>query len=584
MNELIVGIDLGTTNSEIAIVEQGKVTLIEDENGQQIIPSFVSVAENGDILVGETAKNQYLLYPERTIKSIKRRMGEDVTVTMAGQSYTPQEISAIILRRLKAIAENYTKKPVNKAVITVPAYFSDAQRQATRDAGKIAGLEVVRIINEPTAAALTYENNQTTAKHILVYDLGGGTFDVSIVNLEQNVVEVIASHGNNHLGGDDFDQEIINHIVAHLQEKYEIDITVERQAMARITRAAEQAKLALSDKPFVLIEEEFLYEHHGKPIHLSLELERHLYEDMIVDYIDETLDAIHVALEGAHLTASDIDKILLVGGSTRTPLIINRLREEFGLQPHGEINPDLCVAAGAAIQAARIAGQDVSTVLVDITPYTFGTSALGELNGQPYMHRFIPVILKNTALPTTKTEVFYTVNDNQQAVLIDIYQGESPDALQNTLIGNFSITELSQVPEGNPIILTMALDVNGILHVSAKEKITGLNKSITIDNATSHFEQEALAEAKMRVGNLFHSSESNSDDVVSSDEEEQAIVQAKELIAKAQSTLATIESSDDKEDIINQIERLNQAIAEQDRVIIAEASEQLADILFYLDN
>jgi len=584
MDELIVGIDLGTTNSEIAIVEQGKVTLIEDENGQQIIPSFVSIAENGDILVGEAAKNQYLLYPERTIKSIKRRMGEDVTVTMAGQSYTPQEISAIILRRLKTIAENYVKKPIHKAVITVPAYFSDAQRQATRDAGKIAGLEVVRIINEPTAAALTYENNQTTAKHILVYDLGGGTFDVSIVNLEQNVVEVIASHGNNQLGGDDFDQKIIDHIVAHLREKYEIDITVERQAMARITRAAEQAKLALSDKPFVWIEEEFLYEHNGKPIHLSLELDRHLYENMIVDYIDETLDAIHVALDGAKLTASDIDKILLVGGSTRTPLVINRLQEEFGLQPHGEINPDLCVAAGAAIQAARIAGQDVSTVLVDITPYTFGTSAVGELDGQPCMHRFCPVILKNTALPTTKTEVFYTIHDNQPIVEIDIYQGESPDALQNTLIGSFSITELSQVPEGNPIMLTMELDVSGILHVSAKEKITGINKSITIDNATSHFEQEALAEAKTRIGELFHSlEESNSDDVISSDKE-QAIVQAKELIAKAQSMLATIESADDKEDIINQIERLNQAIIEQDKVIIAEASEQLTDILFYLDN
>jgi len=584
MDELIVGIDLGTTNSEIAIVEQGKVTLIEDENGQQIIPSFVSIAENGDILVGEAAKNQYLLYPERTIKSIKRRMGEDVTVTMAGQSYTPQEISAIILRRLKTIAENYVKKPIHKAVITVPAYFSDAQRQATRDAGKIAGLEVVRIINEPTAAALTYENNQTTAKHILVYDLGGGTFDVSIVNLEQNVVEVIASHGNNQLGGDDFDQKIIDHIVAHLREKYEIDITVERQAMARITRAAEQAKLALSDKPFVWIEEEFLYEHNGKPIHLSLELDRHLYENMIVDYIDETLDAIHVALDGAKLTASDIDKILLVGGSTRTPLVINRLQEEFGLQPHGEINPDLCVAAGAAIQAARIAGQDVSTVLVDITPYTFGTSAVGELDGQPCMHRFCPVILKNTALPTTKTEVFYTIHDNQPIVEIDIYQGESPDALQNTLIGSFSITELSQVPEGNPIMLTMELDVSGILHVSAKEKITGINKSITIDNATSHFEQEALAEAKTRIGELFHSlEESNSDDVISSDKE-QAIVQAKELIAKAQSMLATIESVDDKEDIINQIEKLNQAIIEQDKVIIAEASEQLTDILFYLDN
>lgn len=568
---MIVGIDLGTTHSEIALVENGKVTIIPDENGHKLIPSFVSVAENGDILVGEPAKNQYVLYPERTIKSIKRRMGEDITVNMAGQEYTPQEVSAIILRRLKVIAENYLKQPVHQAVITVPAYFSDAQRQATRDAGQIAGLEVVRIINEPTAAALTYENVQTEHKKILVYDLGGGTFDVSVVNIEQDVVEVIASHGNNQLGGDDFDQKIIEHIVEHLQEKYTIDISTERKAMARITRAAEQAKLTLSDKPYTLIQEEFLHEHQGKAIHLDLELSRHDYETMIMDYIDETLDAVHIALDSAQLTVSDIDKILLVGGSTRTPLVINRLTEEFGMQPHGEIDPDLCVAAGAAIQAARIAGQDISTILVDITPYTFGTSALGELEGQFYPNLYCPIITKNTALPTTKTEVFYTVYDNQPAVKVDIYQGEAKDALQNTSLGQFSVTGLSKAPEGNPILVTMTLDINGILHVSAQEKQTGLSRSITIDNAISRFESNTLEQAKSRINELFKTADDN------------IFTQANQLIFKAEDTLATIKSVEDKEDVTRLIASLQQAIAEQDSDLISKLSEQLTDILYYLE-
>jgi molecular chaperone DnaK (HSP70) len=341
MNDIIIGIDLGTTNSEVAVVENGNVTVIA-ERGSNILPSFVGIDDHGEILVGETARNQYLIYPERTVKSIKRLMGQDTRVTMAGQLYTPQEISAIILKRLKAIAESYAGRPIGKAVITVPAYFSDAQRQATREAGEIAGLEVVRMINEPTAAALVYGAGREDAKRMLVYDLGGGTFDVSVVNVQSGVVEVLSSHGDNHLGGDDFDQLIVDHIVAHIRQQHGVEIEEHGKAMARISRAAEQAKRRLSDEPYVQIEEEYLLEHRGTPIHLNLELARSSYEDMIADHINATMDATHIALKGARLTASDIDEIILVGGSTRTPCIRERLFDEFGFEPHGEVDPDLC--------------------------------------------------------------------------------------------------------------------------------------------------------------------------------------------------------------------------------------------------
>ncbi|OQW94965.1 MAG: heat-shock protein Hsp70, partial [Beggiatoa sp. IS2] len=367
MTEIIIGIDLGTTNSEVAIVQGGQVIVIGDALGQKILPSFVGIGENNEILVGEPARNQYVLYPERTIKSVKRKMGEDIKLEMGDQSYSPQEVSAIILKRLKNIAEDYLKQPVQKAVITVPAYFSDAQRQATREAGKIAGLDVVRVINEPTAAALVYEAAQKEHKRVLVYDLGGGTFDVSVVSIEEDVVEVVASHGNNHLGGDDFDQKLVEHILKFLSEKQGVDIKTDRKALARINRAAEAAKRALSDKPYVTVEEEYLTEQEGMPVNLSIELERYEYEKMISSYIEETLESVHTALEDAKLIAADIDEIVLVGGSTRTPLVGQRLKEEFGLAPKSGVDPDLCVAMGAAMQAARIAGDTVSSVLVDIT-------------------------------------------------------------------------------------------------------------------------------------------------------------------------------------------------------------------------
>jgi molecular chaperone DnaK (HSP70) len=399
MSETIVGIDLGTTNSEIAVYRDGRPEVQADSSGRQILPSVVGLDQDGNLLVGEAARNQYILHPERTVRSIKRLMGSDRKVSLGDRDYTPQDISAIILRRLKEIAEERLGAPVRKAVITVPAFFSDAQRQATREAGEIAGLEVARIVNEPTAAALVYEAAQQQGKRVLVYDFGGGTFDVSVVRIEDGVVEVIASHGNNHLGGDDFDHKIVEHLLDHLKIEHKVDVSNNPQATARIHRAAENAKKHLSDHPFARIEEEYLAEVDGKPIHLALELARTDYEEMIAPFIEETLSAIHIALESAALTASQIDEVLLVGGATRTPLIRNRLIEVFDRPARGEVDPDLCVAMGAAIQGASMAGEKVSAVLVDVTPYTFGTGALGELGGTLYPNCFIPIIPKNTPIP-----------------------------------------------------------------------------------------------------------------------------------------------------------------------------------------
>ena len=473
MNEEIVGIDLGTTNSEIALYRNDRPDVLADQRGRVILPSVVGVNEAGDLLVGEEAHNQYILYPDRTVRSIKRLMGSDRKVQLADKEYSPPEISAIILKRLKEIAEQRLGRPVRKAVITVPAFFSDAQRQATRDAGEIAGLEVVRIINEPTAAALVYEAAQQQGKRLLVYDLGGGTFDVSVVRIEDGVVEVIASHGNNHLGGDDFDRKIVERILEHLKTEQGVDVTGHPQAMACIQRAAENAKKTLSDHPFVRIDEEYLAELDGKPVHLALELSRADYEESIAPFIEETLSAIHAALESAALTSSQIDEILLVGGATRTPVIRARLFEVFGKPARGEVDPDLCVAMGAAIQGASMAGEKVSAVLVDVTPYSFGTSAIGELDGEIYPYRYVPIIPKNTPIPVRKGEAFYTIHDNQECVHVHIYQGENDDAVENIEIGEFRVEGLGAAPAGNTIILDLALDRDGILHASAKEKATG---------------------------------------------------------------------------------------------------------------
>ena len=578
MTDEILGIDLGTTNSEIAIYRDDRPEVLRDDQGRIILPSVVGLTETGELLVGEEARNQFLLYPERTVRSIKRRMGSDAKVQLGEREYTPQEISAIILSRLKEIAQARLGRPIRKAVITVPAYFSDTQRQATREAGEIAGLEVARIINEPTAAALVYEAGQHQGKRILVYDLGGGTFDVSVVRIEQGVVEVISSHGNNHLGGDDFDHKIVEHVLEHLKLKHGVDVADRPQAMARILRSAEDAKKQLSDQPYARIAEEYLAEHSGQPVNLDLELSREEYEDMIAPFIEETLGAIHIALESAGLTSSQVDEILLVGGATRTPLIRRRLVEAFGTQPRGEVDPDLCVAMGAAIQGAAMTGTEVSAVLVDVTPYTFGTSALGELNGELYPYHYVPIIPKNTPIPARMSEVFFTVLDEQTDVDVRIYQGENNDALENIKIGEFRVSGLSREPAGNPVIVDLALDRNGILQVSAREKKTGLERRITIDNATSRYDREQLDEARQRIGALFGDQEQAAS--VGSGAATDSAVDA--LLARASAKLDET-GEEDRNEIIDLIEAIRDARSSGDNAALEDVRNQLQDLLFYLE-
>jgi molecular chaperone DnaK len=577
MSEIIIGIDLGTTNSEVSVVRDGKVEMIPVPNQGCILPSVVGLDDQGNLLVGSSARNQYAAHPERTVRSIKRRMGEDTQVLLGDKNYSPQEISAFILKQLKTLAELHLGAPVGKAVITVPAFFSDAQRQATREAGQIAGLEVVRIINEPTAAALAYENHHQGVRKTLVYDLGGGTFDVSVVNIEGGVVEVLASHGNNHLGGDDFDRALIDLAIDHLKETVGEDITLSATALARLQRTAEAAKITLSDHPYATLTEEYLFEHKGVPQHLSLEVSREDYEALIEPFITETLEAVQVALKGAHLKVADIDEVLLVGGATRTPLVTKRLELTLGKTPRCEVDPDLCVAMGAAIQGALIAGQKTSTVLVDITPYTFGTSVLGEFNGQPYTHCFFPVIQKNTPIPILKSEVFFTSHDGQDKVEVNVYQGEDPDAMNNISLGCFTVEGLSDVPAGNPIVLSLSLDINGFLEVTAREKKSGLEQRITIDNAIARFAKNDLQEARDRVQAMFH--DTAHDDAPTSADHRLSI-EAQALIEKAQRSLPTL-AGQDAEDMVNAIEGVQDAMQE-DPVALQAATDVLADLLYYL--
>ena len=581
-SEIIIGIDLGTTNSEVALIRDGKVEVLEIENGSQQLPSYVGLDEEGEILVGEAARNQYVLYPERTIKSVKRYMGTDEQIQMGDKQYSPQEISAIILRRLKQIAESASGESITRAVITVPAFFSDAQRQATRDAGEIAGLKVERIINEPTAAALAYETGHQDDNIILVYDLGGGTFDVSVVQMNQDVVEVKASHGNNKLGGDDFDQKLVDHIVQHINDKYDVDATESARAMSRITRAAENTKIALSSQPYYTIEEEHLLDRKGKgkPIHLSLEISRTDYEEMISDFIDSTLESIHTALDGAKMRASDLDEILLVGGSTRTPLVQKRLESELDMQPRMELDPDLCVAMGAAIQAGMLSGGDqIGPILVDVTPYTFGTSALGQMFGMEYPHCFVPLIRKNTPIPVTFSQSFYTAYDDQEAVEVKVYQGEDSDAMKNTEIGEFLLEDLDGLPAGSPIVITYSLDINGILNVTTLEKKNGVEHTLVIDNAISRFQEDELEQAKSALQDLMKDVENPEE---TENQKNREHIKATALIEKARKLLSSLEG-DDSEDAVDMIETLESALKEDNKEDLQQAIDDLSDLLYYLE-
>jgi molecular chaperone DnaK len=592
--EPIIGIDLGTTNSEVSLIRDGRPHVFA-EDGDPILPSFVGLAEDGRLLVGKAARNQWVLAPERTIKSIKRKMGQDVKVKLGDQEYRPQEISAMILRALRDRASQQLGEPVKKAVITVPAYFNDAQRQATREAGELAGLEVVRILNEPTAAALTYDPTQRDLRRMLVYDLGGGTFDVSIVQAQEGVVEVLSSHGDTQLGGDDFDDLLLAHLCDRFQEQHGIDLRANLVPKARALRAAESAKRQLSYHPYVRVQEEFIAEKDGQSLHLDMELSREEYEAMIAPLLDRTMDCVQRALDDAKLTGSAIDKVVLVGGSTRTPIISRLLEERLNQPAHQEVNPDLCVAMGAAVQAGIIAGQDVGAVLVDITPHTLGIRCLGFLHGFEQPHRFAPIIARNTPLPASRSEVFYTASDEQPEVDIDVHQGENPDVRHNHRIGRFMVRGLAPVPRGNQIVVQLDLNLDGMLKVSARERATGLQKQITIDNALAQFEREEQEQARNRLDRLwddFHQGEPREEERESDEmpvlvpgprEGQREAVQARALMEKAERLLDKV-SMEDRPDIEKLMERIRTAMTDRHWDKVTEASNELSDVLFYLED
>jgi molecular chaperone DnaK len=478
----IIGIDLGTTNSCVAVLEGGEPKVIPNPEGNRTTPSVVAF-KNGERQVGEVAKRQAITNPN-TIISIKRHMGTDYKVEIEGKQYTPQEISAIILQYLKSYAEEYLGEPVTRAVITVPAYFNDAQRQATKDAGRIAGLEVERIINEPTAAALAYgldkmDEDQT----ILVYDLGGGTFDVSILELGDGVFEVKATAGDNHLGGDDFDQVIIDYLVEEFKKEHGIDLSKDKMALQRLKDAAEKAKKDLSGVTQTQISLPFISANETGPLHLEMTLTRAKFEELSAHLVERTMGPVRQALQDAGLTASDIDKVILVGGSTRIPAVQEAIKREIGKEPHKGVNPDEVVAIGAAIQGGVIAGDVKDVVLLDVTPLSLGIETMGGV--------FTKLIERNTTIPTSKSQIFSTATDNQTAVDIHVLQGERPMAADNKTLGRFQLTDIPPAPRGVPQIeVTFDIDANGIVHVRAKDLGTNKEQSITIKSSSGLSEEE----------------------------------------------------------------------------------------------
>ena len=559
----IIGIDLGTTNSCVSVIEGGEPVVIPNAEGARTTPSVVAFSKDGERMVGNVAKRQAITNPEKTISSIKRHMGSDYKVNIDGKAYTPQEISAIILQKLKADAEAYLGEKVTEAVVTVPAYFTDSQRQATKDAGKIAGLDVKRIINEPTAAALAFGIDKEDDQKVMVYDLGGGTFDVSIIEMGDGVQEVLATAGNNHLGGDDFDKKIMDYIVAQFKNETGIDLSNDKMAMQRVKEAAEKAKIDLSGMTTAQISLPFITADATGPKHLETTLTRAKFNEMTADLVEATMGPVRQAMQDSGLSMNDIDKILLVGGSTRIPAVQEAIQKFSGKEPFKGINPDECVAMGAALQGGVLGGDVKGLLLLDVTPLSLGIETMGGVN--------TVIIERNTTIPTKKSQIFSTAADNQTSVEVHVLQGEREFAKDNKTLGMFHLDGILPARRGVPQIeVTFDIDANGIVHVSAKDLGTGKQQEISI-TASSNMSKEDIDKAVKEAEQFAEEDKKKRESVDLRNNADQMVYQTEKLISEDGDKF----SADDKSALQTKVDALKEALKGDNEDAIKSAQEDL---------